>query len=89
MRARSFTQEASIPMLSLDTVELDILAESFYLRDCGWSHVACWSCGSDLHAGMLVHVGPQGTAHTRCLLPRRAVHQLHQLVTGYRDARRP
>lgn len=67
-------------MIQLTQFALDVLQESRYLRDCGAQHLTCWRCCSDLHSGMLVHIGPQGAAHTRCLLPRIAVHQLHELL---------
>jgi hypothetical protein len=70
-------------MIRLSTFALDVLREAFYLRVCGAAHIACWSCGSDLHAGMLIHVGPQGAAHARCLVPGRDVHQLHGLLTEW------
>jgi len=69
-------------MYRLTAFDLDVLQESIYLRDCGAQHVACWRCESDLHAGMLIHIGPQGYAHTRCLLPAVPAHLLHSVLTG-------
>lgn len=71
---------------TLSKLDLLILGASDYRRDCGTDHDVCDVCGDLVHAGQLCYTNGAEWFHTRCALPRRDVHQLHQLVTDYRAA---
>ena len=78
-------QEGHQAMIRLTAQQLQTLEGSTYARDCGRDHASCVVCGDFIHAGQLVYPGALGSAHTRCMLPGLAVHQLHALVSDGRD----